>query len=974
MAYSITQDHKGTVWIGTKKDGVIAAKPRSNNTFSLSYFRSNRNETYSISNNDIWQIYEDSQQRLWFATWDGGINYLEYSPDSTIRFINHNNKLKNYPIQTSAKARSIISDGKGHLWIATPNGLLVFDEKFTDPSKIIFKSIKHIPGNSSSLNNDDIQFIYRSSNQNLFIATFGGGLNKLLSYDKVTAHFKSYTEKDGLLSNILLAMQEDEKGNIWISMIEGLSKFSINKEHFVNYSAREFSEPIRFNDGNGCYSKDDKSIFFNTQGGILSFNPESVDKSSYTPPIVFTRLQLGNYTVHPGDSTKILDTNINDIPKITLKHYQNSFSIHFAALDLIDPVNILYSYRLRGFNDTWYQSKGNHIANYTNIPKGNYILEIRSTNSDGVWTDNTRQLPIYILPSFWESYWGISLYIIIGIIILSAIFTYFKLKQKVRLEKKLSDLKLQFFTNISHELRTPLTLISAPVKDILKKTDLDSEMRNHLQIIERNSSRMNRLVDEILDFRKVQNRNMKLRIQRFDLIDFSHRLMLFFDELAKSKQIDFVLDSELSTCMIWADTDKLEKILFNLLGNAFKYTPQGKQIKLKIEEDNDEISISVSDQGIGIHQTDQKRIFMPFETISIRQFVNQSGTGIGLALVKELVEMHHTNILLNSEPDKGSTFIIKMRKGKDHFNDSEITYNNETSIPSNNIDTASLFDITTDIESLKENIIEPDSSKATLLIVEDNAELRYFLRTIFKSDFNIIEAENGALGLISAQTNLPDIIISDIMMPEKDGVELLRELRLDITISHIPIILLTAKSTIENQISGIELGADDYITKPFSSEYLKVRLVNLLEQRKKLQQYYQTQFFPNESVSDTIAYSATHAITSNSQMFMKRLIASIDKHMNNGNLTIEDLAQETGMSRVVFFKKVKDLTGLSPIELLKDVRLKHAAKLIKSSDLNISQIAFNVGFNDAHYFSKCFKLKYGITPSEYREGVAPLSN
>lgn len=975
MAYSITQDHEGTIWIGTKKSGVISAKPNDKAvTFKLKHFRFKRDDIYSISNDDVWQIYEDSHKRLWFTTWNGGINYLDRRENETYRFINYRNQLKNYPIQTCGRARSITTDNKGNLWIATADGLLVFDENFTDPSKVFFKQIKHIPNDRNSLNNNDIQYLYLTTRRELYIATFGGGMNKLISYNNGVARFKSYTKEDGLLSNILLSMIEDRKGNIWISMVEGLSKFLPGKESFENYTEREFLESIRFNDGAGCYSQADNLLLFNTAEGLLSFDPDEVHKPGYIPPIVFTRLQMGNYQVMPGDSTGILQTNVNDTGQITLIHSQNSFSIHFAALDMTDPQNISYAYRLRGFEDNWHQSDKNYIANYTNIPKGDYVFEVRSTNSDGIWVDNVRQLPVKVLPSFWESNWGILLYIVIGIAILSGLFIYYRLRQKVKLEQKLSELKLQFFTNISHELRTPLTLISAPVKNVLEQDNLHPDVRNQLQLVDRNTDRMNLLVNQILDFRKIQNRKMELRVQSFDLIAFVSRLMGFFEGLAEKRQIDFSLETSFSSYTIWADTDKLEKVLFNLISNAFKYTPEGKQIKIAIEESDKNIRISINDQGIGIEKSEQKRLFNRFETISSTQFIDQAGTGIGLSLVKELVEMHGGSIYIDSEPGKGSAFIITLKQGKGHFDKNNVVWvDEELSINRGTANAKSFIDIDGVDKVMPEMNRQTDTAKKTVLIVEDNNELRYFLRTIFETEFYILEAENGSVGLNIARAELPDVIISDIMMPEMDGIELLRALRLDLSISHIPVVLLTAKSSVENRIIGIELGADDYITKPFNAYYLKARIMGILQQREKLQHYYSTLLFSENREDDILAGSpVTESITSNNQMFMKHLIESVDKNLGNGNLTIEDLAQETGMSRSIFFKKVKNLTGLSPVEFLKDIRMKRAAGLIKCSDLTMSQIAFHVGFNDAHYFSKCFKQKFGITPTEYREGKEPL--
>ncbi|NDV65795.1 hybrid sensor histidine kinase/response regulator [Bacteroides sp. 224] len=946
--YSIMQDHRGDIWIGTKKYGIIRleAAQSTPDKFRISRFMFNEKDSYSLSNSDVFYMFEDNHHRIWCATLNGGINYLKYDASTnTYSFINHRNELKNYPIETCSRTRQIISDKQGKLWIATSNGLLVMDEDFKQPSSIEFKQIKHVPGNHHSLNNNDIQFLYLTQQQELYIATFGGGLNKLVSYQNGSAEFESYTKEDGLLSNILLAMEE-YNGNLWISMTEGLSMFNPQEKTFENYSSVDFPGFIRFNDGAGCYSKKENALLFNTQQGVLWFQPDSLQKSTYSPPIALTQLQIADKVILPGDSTHILDLSIDNTSKLVLKHNQHSFSINFSALDLRNPSNISYMYRLKGFEDTWNQAGKIHVANYTNIPKGEYIFEVRSTNSDGVPTNNIRQLPIHVLPSFWETAWAGILYVLLmaGIIFITVriLFTFYKLRHEVKMEKELAELKLQFFTNISHELRTPLTLISAPVKNILDQHQLSPEVYSQLQLVNRNTNRMTHLVNQILDFQKIQSRRMKMQVQQIELVSFLRHLMEYFRDLAQKRAINFSLTANIDTLTIWADADKLEKIFFNLISNAFKYTPANKEITIYIREEGQRVLIDIYDQGIGISPDKQTALFERFETI----LQSKNSTGIGLSLVKEFVDMHKGKIYLKSESGKGSTFTIELSKGKDHF------------------DNASTEFTPLSTDSVTKPVENEAEEKKTMLIVEDNDELRYFLRSIFEAEYHITEAENGRIALEVATKLIPDIIISDVMMPEKDGIELLSDLRSDATISHIPFILLSAKSSIESRIKGIELGADDYITKPFSANYLKTRISNLLKLREKLQQHYRTLLAVENPFTDSI----TGTITSNNQDFMNRLIKSIEKHISNGDLKIEELAQETGMSRAVFFKKVKSLTGLSPVEYLKDVRMKRAAQLIKTNDLTISQIAYHVGFNDAHYFSKCFKQQFGVTPTEYREG------
>lgn len=802
----------------------------------------------------------------------------------------------------------------------------------------------------------------------MFVATFGGGLNKLLSFDHAYARFRAYTMKDGLPSDVLLSLEEDKEGNLWCATEEELYKFNPKSEKIINYPSRVFPRQVNFNEGAALRTQSEY-LMYNTMKGILYFTPDSISTSHYIPPIVFTSLQQAEKTINPQESS-ILTTHIDDTRLLKLPHDQNSFTIQFAALDMKYPDNISYSYQLEGFEKNWNNIGKQRTATYTNLPKGHYTLKVRSTNSDGIWVENTRILPIIVLPSFWETPWAYFLYVLfILLIIFTAVyilFTIFRLKHKVSVEQEISDIKLRFFTNISHELRTPLTLIAGPIEQVLQYGKLDNKEREQLILVERNTNRMLRLVNQILDFRKIQNKKMRMRVQLIDLIPFIRHIMENFTGLADEHQIDFEMATSLSSLKIWADADKLEKVVFNLLSNAFKYTPQGRQIKVIVQEKENNAIIAIEDQGIGIAENKQQSLFIRFENLVDRNLFNQASTGIGLSLVKELIDMHHGKIDIYSKLGEGSRFTINLLKGKEHFDETVefiLTDYIVTDTPSGYMNTQ----ISSLVESEKESL---DSEKETILIVEDNQELRFFIKTIFIQFFNVIEAENGNIGLEKSKKYMPDIIISDVMMPQKNGIEMTQELREEITTSHIPIVLLTAKSTIESKIEGMKLGADDYITKPFSAAYLKARIFNLLEQRKKLQALYCASLLPlatEQQATEQTEKSSLPSLSPNDQKFMDKVMEAIEKHLDNGDLMVEDIASEVNMSRSVFFKKLKTLTGLSPVEFLREIRMKRAAQLIETEEYSMAQIAYMVGLNDSHYFSKCFKQQYGITPTEYKE-------
>ena len=708
-----------------------------------------------------------------------------------------------------------------------------------------------------------------------------------------------------------------------------------------------------------------------------------------------------NEDITPGDNS-LLKVDIDDTDPLVLSHKENIFSVHFAALDYTNPQNIQYAYILDGFEKQWTFADKQRSVTYTNLPKGEYVLRVRSTNSDGVWVDNERILNIVILPSFWETPVAYVLYVLfILIIILVAVyilFTIYRLKHEVSVEQQISDIKLRFFTNISHELRTPLTLIAGPVEQVLKNDKLPADAREQLVVVERNTNRMLRLVNQILDFRKIQNKKMKMQVQRVDIVPFVRKVMENFEAVAEEHRIDFLFQTEKEHLYLWVDADKLEKIVFNLLSNAFKYTPNGKMITMFIREDEKMVSIGVQDQGIGIAENKKKSLFVRFENLVDKNLFNQASTGIGLSLVKELVEMHKATISVDSHLGEGSCFKVDFLKGKEHYDkeaefiledaDAPARMGQVVDIANSSIQSETL--VSDDSEKIDdvygEEFAKEENSKELMLLVEDNQELREFLRSIFSPMYRVVEAADGKEGASKALKYLPDIIISDVMMPEKDGIEMTRELRADMTTSHIPIILLTAKTTIESKLEGLEYGADDYITKPFSATYLQARVENLLMQRKKLQSFYRDSLMhinistgqeevpvatdmpsAEEDVSETPP--TTLEMSPNDRKFMDKLVELMEQNMDNGELVVDDLVRELAVSRSVFFKKLKTLTGLAPIEFIKEMRIKRATQLIETGEFNMTQISYMVGINDPRYFSKCFKAQVGMTPTEYRDRV-----
>ena len=968
VAYNIIEDKSGKIWIATKGSGVVMIEFKDDIHYSFTRFEYDPDNIYSLSHNSTYYLHEDSYGRIWVATFGGGLNYITKDKDGKYIFINNRNNLKGYPIDRCYRVRHINQDKRGNIWVGTADGAICFKENFKSPESIVFHLFNNEPGKLDCISNNNIYEIVVTRKGETYFATFGGGLNRLKSLDdRYNASFENYTTKDGLPSDILLSVEEDGKGSLWISSENGLCRFIPSKKRFENYNERDFGYKVRFEEG-ASVNINNNTIMFGTGNGVISFNPNKISKSDFIPPIVFSELKVGNQIVIPSTDNKILKENINTAEEIILSPGQNIFSLSFAALGMINSENIKYAYYLEDFDKEWNYVGKQRSAIYTNLSPGTYYLHVKSTNSDGVWVNNERTLKVVILPSFWETPIAIIMYVVAtGLLIFIAVyilFTIYRLKHEVSVEQQISDIKLRFFTNISHELRTPLTLISGPLEVVMKNKNISEDVRAQLQVVERNTDRMLRLVNQILDFRKIQKKKMKLRLENINIVPFVHQIMNNFQSLAEDHQIDFIFESEKSDIRLWIDNDKLEKIVFNLLSNAFKYTPSGKMIKLFIHENENNVAIGVQDQGIGISEKNKASLFVRFENILEKNLFNQQSSGIGLSLVKELVDLHKGTIKVDSKIGEGSTFIVEILKGREQY------YDNAEFILSDIQESSTIKIETAKSEDSSFINDETRSDYKTMLLVEDNLELRFFLRSIFSLQYNVIEATNGMEGLNKALKFVPDMIISDIMMPEMDGMEMIRQIRENMSTSHIPVVLLTAKTDMDSKLEGMSYGADDYITKPFSATYLQARVENIMERRSKLQHIYCEHLM---TIDDTLHNHNDEEkepqLSANDRKFMDKLTELMEKNMDNGDLLVDDIVSELAVSRSVFFKKLKTLTGLSPIEFIKEMRVKRAAQLIETGEYNMTQISYMVGINDPRYFSKCFKNKYGITPTEYKEKV-----
>ncbi len=959
--YCFHEDKNGLIWMGTKNNGLYQLRKEKGDSYLVKQFTHDEGNAYSLSSNDIYSIFTDSRSNTWIGSYRGGLNLIRKNEKGEIQFVNYSNELKNFPTEGFLNVRIITEVADSIMLVGTTNGVITFSNRFSQPEEVMFYHYKNNTDSESSLVGRDVMDIFTDRKGNTYVLTFTGGINKITSThllnDQIS--YKSYTPKDGLASDLVLSMIEDETGQIWVVSENALSKFDPQKETFDNYDKTFLRYDFSFTEAIPMFNAS-KQLVFGTDMGMLEIVPEKLRKSDFIPPIVFTDLKIhGIQSQEPVDDLKVL----------SLKPSQRNITVYFSALDYIRTEEIQYAYRLKGLEEQWNISGKNRSASYINLPKGQYELEVKSTNSDGVWVDNVRTLSIKVLPTFWETGWALLVYFIAFVLFTGAIvyilFYIYRLRHEVTIEQQISNIKLRFFTDISHELRTPLTLITTPITEVLENEPLTPTAREQLTLVRKNTERMLRLINQILDFRKIQNKKMKILAEETELVGFLRKISESFNLIAKEKNINYSFETGVNELYVWIDRDKIEKIMFNLLSNAFKYTLTWKSISIRLEVKNKEVSISVEDEGIGIAPEKLDSLFKRFETLA-KYNIMQPSSGIGLSLVKELVELHHGSISVKSQQDKGSTFCVTLpldRKALE--NDSQIEFILADSL--NEKEMVSPLPETEPESPVMEEAEGTPEEKQTILIVEDNVELKRLLQTILGGKYHIIEASNGKEGLEKASEMLPDMVISDVMMPVMDGLEMIRQIKENRDICHIPIIILSAKSSLDDRIEGLEQGIDDYITKPFSSSYLKARVASLFTQRKQLQELFMNKLSAHRSSEADLLEPSKPEIMPHDELFIKQVMEFMEEQMDNPELVIDDFASKLSLSRSLFYRKLKSITGFSPVDFIKEIRFKRAAQLIENGNFNFSQIAYMTGFSDPKYFSKSFKKHTGLSPKEYRE-------
>lgn len=968
--YHIMEDKDGNLWFSTKGNGLIKATPDANSPQGLRFTRymNDLKDPNSISSNDVYFTYQDSKGRIWVGSLGGGLNLITEENGVTI-FKHKYNGLKQYPSYgLYMEVRTMTEDKDGRIWVGTMDGLMSFDANFKASEDIKFETYRQVSDRSNVADND-IYVLYKDTNSQIWVSVFGGGLNKLVGYDqkKHTPIFKSYGLREGMNNDVVKSIIEDKDGNLWFTTEIGLSCFNIATEQFRNYDKYDGFLNVELEESSALLTLDG-DLWLGSKQGILVFSPDKLETQHTNYDTRIVDFKVSNRDLRSLRENPIIKESITYAESIELKYNQSMFTIEFAALNFYNQNRVTYRYILNGYEKEWHYSGKNRIASYTNVPPGEYTFRVESIDEANPELISSCTLQITILPPWWLSWWAIIIYIVLGLVVsyfaMRLAFFMIRMKNDIYIEQRLSEMKIKFFTNISHELRTPLTLIKGPIQELKEREQLTPKGFQYVELMEKSTNQMLQLVNQLLDFRKIQNGKMRLHVS---LIDFNELIDSFqkeFRVLSEENEISYTFQLPDESIMVWADKEKLSIVIRNILSNAFKFTPSGGSIYVTtgLTDDGKRCYARVEDNGVGIPSNKLSEIFERFsQGENTRNSSYYQGTGIGLALSKEIVNLHHGEIRAESPEGQGSVFIVELLLDKEHYKASEVDfYLSDETTP--NILEEDKTVSPEEEDQYEDKGIEIDASLPTLLLVEDNKDLSQLIKLQLEDKFNIYIANNGVEGLKKIHLYHPDIVVTDQMMPEMSGLEMLQAVRKDFQVSHIPVIILTAKSDEEAKTRAITLGANAYITKPFGKEYLLARIDQLLSERKQIRERIRQQM-ENQSTTEEDSYE--QFLMKKDVQFLEKIHQVIEDNMDDSDFNIDTIASGIGLSRSAFFKKLKSLTGLAPVDLVKEIRLNKSVELIKNTDLSVSEIAFAVGFKDSGYYSKCFRKKYNQTPREY---------
>jgi signal transduction histidine kinase/ligand-binding sensor domain-containing protein/DNA-binding response OmpR family regulator len=986
---SLLIDSNNRLWVGTV-DGISIYLKDKNRFFNIT---SNGPINKSITNDVIFSLSEDKFGNIWAGSWQNGLNRINFKDEFNYKIekIDEFNRSM-YGLSSSIITFILADKNDPDVFVGTDKGL---NRIFLYPDGTI-KSIKNYSGNQSQKNSLSSNFVWpiiRENDSILWVGTLGGGLNKVTFIKNFKLGYKAkvYSTDQGAPSNdIESILYNDKEKNLWIGGA-GLSKFEIADKQFVNYDHDDGLVGNSFKVGS-AHKGNSGRFYFGSTDGLTFFYPSQIKTNSYPSRIILTDLVINNKPVqvsNQDDEKPVIEKAIQFVEEITLNHLQNNFQIYFSSDHFVNPNKVKFKYKLIGYDKDWvFVGAKNRKASFTNLAYGDYVFQVTCTNSDGEWTRDIKTLRISVLAPWWYTQWAKLGYFVLFIVFLVigflAIVRWFKLKKAYEIsiieekqKEELYQLRAQFFTNISHEFKTPLTLIFNPLEKLINKDITSENQRNaYYQLMFKNAKRLLKLINELIDYRKVSVNAYKLDIENNDLVDFIKDIEGYFGTTIKKKTVHFLFENNLKSSQLQFDKTVLEKIFFNIVGNALKFISDSGNISITISDapfledkkysnkivlDSDfeadkYIYISIEDNGMGIDSEKINHIFDGFFQGN-KNTDPLSGSGIGLTLVKSLVELHKAKLTVLSEPNVGAKFVLEL-PDIDYFTVfPELLTNSSVKLSGKPFST-----FESPIEEIKVNKInfDIDYNKPILLLVEDNEELRDFIRDDFQEDYLILEASNGEEALELLQMNNIQLIISDITMPKMDGIELCKKVKESSLYNRIPFILLTAKYKIENQIEGMQSGADIYIPKPFSLDVLKLNVFNILKSRKELKEMI---------VVNTFEEARKVTSENSDDKFIKLLMDTIDENIEDVNFDVEKLSKLLGYSKSSLYTAVKSITSESIGSMIRTIRLKKAAQILSSSDLSIIQVMEKVGMQSQSHFTKSFKKQFGVNPSEFKAGL-----
>lgn len=947
----------GYVWCGTTKGEIYKFNIKTKK-FSLYH-------QYPIEYS-IYSIIRDHNDVLWVGGASTEFGLTCFVNDSLVTTFYNN---VDEPIYFS-NVRCILEEEDGVFLLgSTAEGLLRFDTH----KKQLTKYSNEASVEKYRIPNNYISAIVRTKSGEIWVSTYGGGIFQL---DESKAIRRIMTVREGLLDNNICTLVESSDQRLWMSTVNGLIMFDPAKDEVRNYHRHNGIDIREFTLHSGI-ALPDGSLCFAGSNGFVTFHVEAMDKNNNIPPVVLEQLSVNNHPVKVGDESAILDKVLDGMETIRLAYNENNFSITYQALNYIYATQNQYAYKLEGYDTDWNYVGERNSAFYTNLSPGKYVFRVKASNNDGVWNEEGRSLAIVVQPPLWRTWYAYLFYVIALAAIIYGILYYVNIKRNLEAGLKMKQLekqkqeefhqaKIRLFTNFSHELRTPLMLIITPFEELVKRVDIPAELHDKLSIIYKNAQKLLLLVNQLMDLHKNQAGSMDLKVSEGDICEYIKEIYYAFNQIALTNEVKFTLNCTPKTINGWFDKSLLEKVVFNLLSNAFKYTASGESVLMEVsevtlkeldpkridglykDENSQYVILKVKDSGKGIEEGEADKIFTPFYQIPETSGINLSGTGIGLSLVYTIVQLHRGVIYVDHTETKGACFVVILPVSRSAFS--------EEQIESREIDKIAEITNTEDISVSLPVTENKDQPKYKILLVEDDKDVRDYLKKSLEAEYIVIEAADGVRAYEKVVQDFPDLVLSDIMMPKRDGLELCTMIKNDIRIGHIPVILMTARSMVVHIKEGFQAGADDYIVKPFNMDVLQTRIRSLLASREQLKKLYGKRFSP-----DVMGIEVKSA----DERFSQKLFDVIEKNISNEKLDVELLCAEIGISRANLYRKLKSITELSPMELIRNKRLEMAAKLLKESEMNVSEIASHLGFNSHSYFSNSFKAFYGCTPTEF---------